>query len=93
MEVGPGKKLRIFTIGHFTRLFEQFVSLLKEFGVETAADIKRYPDSRKFPYFNVALLREPLQAEDIEYVWLQGLGAGGTSRRASTIGNCRRSRG
>jgi len=74
MKVSPDKKLRIFTIGHSTRSFEQFVCLLKEFGVGTVADIRRYPSSRKFPHFNGAVLRGLLKAEQIEYVWLEGLG-------------------
>jgi uncharacterized protein (DUF488 family) len=74
MEVGPAKQIRIFTIGHSTRLFEQVVSLLKEFGVETVADIRRYPSSRRSAHFNGPALRELLKTEDIEYLWLKGLG-------------------
>lgn len=74
MKVSPKEKPRIFTIGHSTRSFEQFVFLLKEFGVKTVADIRRYPSSRKFPHLNGTVLCELLKAEDIEYVWLQGLG-------------------
>ena len=74
MEGTSGKKLRILTIGHSTRSFEQLASLLEEFRVETVADIRRYPGSRKFPHFNGPGLRELLKARNIEYVWLEGLG-------------------
>jgi uncharacterized protein (DUF488 family) len=74
MEVGPDRKLRIFTIGHSTRSSEQFISLLKEFGVKTLVDIRRYPASRRFPHFNGPALRELLKGEDIEYLWLEDLG-------------------
>jgi uncharacterized protein (DUF488 family) len=38
------------------------------------ADIRRYPSSRKFPHFNREALCKSLEAEHIEYLWLEGLG-------------------
>lgn len=74
MKVGPEKNLRLLTIGHSNRLFEDFLSLLKEFGICVVADIRRYPSSRKFPHFNREVLRKLLDAEGIRYVWLEALG-------------------
>lgn len=74
MKTCIGKKLRIFTIGHSNLSFEQFVSLLKGFGISLVADIRRYPSSRKFPHFNRKVLCELLAADNIKYLWLEALG-------------------
>ncbi|MHC4482059.1 MAG: DUF488 domain-containing protein [Planctomycetota bacterium] len=74
MKPGPEKALRLFTIGHSNRTFEDFLSLLSEFNISTVADIRRYPSSRKFPHFNSETLRQLLDAQDIHYIWLEALG-------------------
>jgi uncharacterized protein (DUF488 family) len=66
--------MRIFTIGHSTRSFEEFLALLREFNVRVLADIRRYPSSRKFPQFNSTTLRELLGKADIDYMWFEALG-------------------
>jgi len=66
--------MQIFTIGHSTHSFDEFLLLLKEFGICVVADIRRYPGSRKFPQFNKEIMRGLLEAEGIEYVWFEGLG-------------------
>jgi len=74
MEAGTEKTLQVFTIGHSNLSFEQFLPLLKEFGICLVADIRRYPSSRKFPHFNRQVLCKLLAAENIEYLWLKALG-------------------
>jgi uncharacterized protein (DUF488 family) len=66
--------MRILTIGHSTRAFEEFHALLAEHGVRLVADVRRFPSSRKFPQFNQGLLRELLDAQGIRYEWLEALG-------------------
>lgn len=66
--------LQVFTIGHSNRTFEQFLSLLKEFGICLVVDIRRYPGSRKFPHFNQQAMGERLSVEKIQYLWLESLG-------------------
>ncbi len=68
------KSLRLYTIGHSNLSFGQFVSLLKEFGIDLLIDIRRYPSSRKFPHFNRPALCEGLATEGIDYRWLEALG-------------------
>jgi len=65
---------RIFTIGHSNRSSEDFLSLLREFGIQTLADIRRFPSSRKFSHFDREALRDLLEAEDIHYRWFEALG-------------------
>jgi uncharacterized protein (DUF488 family) len=71
---GSTKDVRVFTIGHSNRSFEEFLPLLREFQIETVVDIRRYPSSRKFPHFNRETLRKLLNARGIDYVWLESLG-------------------
>ena len=74
MKSGSEKTLRLFTVGHSNRSFEDFLLLLREFGIRVIADVRRYPSSRKFPHFNSEVLRKLLKAENIEYLWLEALG-------------------
>jgi uncharacterized protein (DUF488 family) len=67
-------RLRIFTIGHSNRTGEDFLALLKELGIETVVDIRRYPGSRKFPHFNREALEGTLKANGINYLWFESLG-------------------
>jgi uncharacterized protein (DUF488 family) len=66
--------LRIFTIGHSTRSAEEFLSLLNENKIETVADIRSFPASRKFPHFGRENLEEILGSHNIGYVWCKDLG-------------------
>lgn len=66
--------MRLFTIGHSNRSFEDFLSLLKVFKVCVVADIRRYPSSRKFPHFNREALLKLLSEQNIRYIWLEALG-------------------
>ena len=74
METDTQNTLQIYTVGHSNLSFEQFASLLKEFGICLIADIRRYPGSRKFPHFNRQVLCKLLAVENIEYQWFEALG-------------------
>ena len=67
-------KLSIWTIGHSTYTFEEFVAMLHSFNIELVADIRRYPGSRKFPQFNKDSLEISLQENNIQYIHLENLG-------------------
>ena len=43
----------IYTVGHSTRTVEEFIGLLKCFGIEFVADIRTVPKSRHNPQFHV----------------------------------------
>ena len=64
----------IFTIGHSTRTFDEFVALLKSHGVQAVADVRLIPKSRRYPHFNVESLAESLPKAGIEYLPFQSLG-------------------
>jgi uncharacterized protein (DUF488 family) len=57
----------VFTIGHGVRPLEELVELLREVGVETLVDVRRFPGSRRNPQFNQGPLRDALEAAGIAY--------------------------
>src|SRR5437763_1186950 len=66
--------MRIRTVGHGTRSIDEFIAVLGEPGIATLADVRTYPGSRRHPQFGQAALRGSLEAHDIAYVHLPGLG-------------------
>jgi uncharacterized protein (DUF488 family) len=74
MKTQTYRATELFTIGHSNRSLEDFLSLLKEFDVKTLADIRRFPNSRKFPHFNREELSQWLITEGIHYAWFEPLG-------------------
>ena len=64
----------IYTIGHSTRSFELFVSMLSSFAIKHLADVRTYPGSRKYPHFNQENLQQSLQNAGIRYYHFPGLG-------------------
>lgn len=75
---------RLFTIGHSTHSLDQFLALLEQHAIESLADIRRFPGSRKYPHFNRDNLAAVLPEVDIEYCWLELLG-GRRPKRADSL--------
>ncbi len=66
--------LTICTIGHSTRAIEEFIKILKHYGIEILVDVRHFPSSKKFPWFNKDNLEKSLANECIKYFWLEVLG-------------------
>lgn len=66
--------LVIWTIGHSTRSWEEFLGLLRENGIECVGDVRRFPGSRKYPYFSADTMAKELPKSGIAYVPLPELG-------------------
>ena len=60
----------VFTIGHSTLPYEQFLALLRGAGVTAVADVRSAPYSRHQPHFNRDILSADLKAEGIAYVFM-----------------------
>jgi len=60
----------VFTIGHSTLPYEQFLALLKGAGVTAVADVRSAPYSRHQPHFNRDALSAELKADGIAYVFM-----------------------
>jgi uncharacterized protein (DUF488 family) len=69
-----------FTIGHSTRPFEVFLDLTRASAIECVVDIRRIPQSRKFPQYGRDRLANALGLQGISYVHLAALGG-----RRSTV--------
>ena len=65
---------KIWTIGHSTRSFDEFVAILHSFNIEQLVDVRRFPGSRKFPHFNKDNLEKSMPENDIQYAHLEVLG-------------------
>ncbi len=64
----------MMTIGHSTLTIEAFVRALRENGVSTLVDVRRFPGSRRYPQFGQARLFASLKEAGIRAVWREGLG-------------------
>lgn len=64
----------IWTIGHSTRTIEEFLELLKIYGIAHLVDVRRFPGSRKFPQFNKEILESVLHEERFQYTHIEALG-------------------
>ena len=78
----------IYTIGHSNRSLDEFLELLKKYGVVNVVDIRRFPTSRKVPHFKREVLGEALSKHGLRYHWLGdllgGFRKGGYVRYMST---------
>jgi uncharacterized protein (DUF488 family) len=59
--------MHAFTVGHGTRPLEELIETLREAGVQTLVDVRRFPGSRRNPQFNQGPLRDALTDTGIEY--------------------------
>jgi uncharacterized protein (DUF488 family) len=60
----------ILTVGHSTHSAQEFLSLLWPHGIETVADVRRFPSSRRLPHFNAPALERALGEAGIDYARL-----------------------
>jgi len=72
--------MTIWTIGHSTRPIEEFLGLLAQYDIQTIADVRRLPGSRKHPQYDQQALAAALATRGVGYAWLETLGG---RRRAS----------
>ena len=70
----PTEQLTIFTIGHSTHPIEEFIALLKNYGIDQLVDVRTVPKSRHVPQFNSDALEASLREAGIGYVHLKALG-------------------
>jgi uncharacterized protein (DUF488 family) len=66
----------LYTIGHGNRSADELVGLLREARIETLADVRAHPASKRHPQFARAALQGALAQAGIGYVW-EGSDLGG----------------
>ncbi len=64
----------LFTIGHSNQSLESFLGLLKAHDIRFLADIRRYPGSRRWPWFGRDALPRSLEKDGIVYRHFPELG-------------------
>jgi uncharacterized protein (DUF488 family) len=73
----------MMTIGHSTLEIEVFLRALRESGVKTLVDVRRFPGSKRHPQFGQASLFASLAEVGIRGVWREGLGGRRPARKDS----------
>jgi uncharacterized protein (DUF488 family) len=72
---GPdASRPRIWTIGHSTHPWEAFLALLAANGIGAVADVRRFPGSRRYPWFASEALAQALPGAGVRYLWVPELG-------------------
>ena len=64
----------IWSVGHGARPIEELVATLADAGIQTVADVRSAPGSRRHPQFGAKALAQSLGDVGIAYVHLPGLG-------------------
>jgi uncharacterized protein (DUF488 family) len=64
----------VWTVGHSTRSFDEFRSLLKENRIEFLVDVRHFPTSRRAPWATKAALLAALPPHGIGYEHAEALG-------------------
>lgn len=66
--------LIVWTIGHSTRSWDEFLQLLSAQGISAIADVRRFPASRRYPWFASQQMADALPAHGVAYQWIPELG-------------------
>ncbi|MGP3667394.1 MAG: DUF488 domain-containing protein [Candidatus Bathyarchaeota archaeon] len=66
--------LTVYTIGHSTRKMREFFKVLSSYHIKSVIDVRRFPTSSKFPWFNKDNLSKRLGNLGINYFHLPELG-------------------
>jgi len=80
------EKKDLYTIGHGNRKPEDFLALLKDFGIEYLIDVRSQPYSKFNPQFNQNDLKFFLERNNIKYVFM-GDTIGGRPKDTSCYDN------
>ena len=70
----PRANQQIWTIGHSTHAWPEFLARLQGAKIEALADVRRFPASRRHPQFNGAAMRTALAEAGIAYHHFEALG-------------------
>ncbi len=73
----------LYTVGHSTRSFGDFVALVRGHGVAQIADVRTVPKSRRYPHFARESLERSLAEAGVDYRHFPALGGLRKPRRDS----------
>jgi len=69
-----GSNQTLWTIGHSTRSFEEFLALLEEYRIRLLADVRHFPGSQRVPWTAKVSLARALSDQGIAYEHFEDLG-------------------
>ena len=64
----------VYTIGHSTREWRDFVALLQRHGIERLVDVRTFPGSRRYPHFDRERMAPALASAGMAYEHAPALG-------------------
>ncbi len=67
--MAQGKKT-IYTLGTSNRSLEEFLGILQAYGIRQVIDVRRFPVSSRFPWFNRENLARVLPQKGLEYIYM-----------------------
>ena len=67
-------ELTLYTIGHSTRTLDEFIALLKSYGIILLVDVRTVPRSRHNPQFNKETLPATLKPAGVRYLHMPEIG-------------------
>ncbi|MDQ2944473.1 MAG: DUF488 domain-containing protein [Acidobacteriota bacterium] len=76
----------VYTIGHSTRPADEFIRILRAFGIELLVDIRTVPRSRRNPQYDQESLSDLLANHNIRYVHMKALGGLRRAKKDSVNG-------
>ena len=71
---GESPTVRVYTIGHSTRDWDDFVALLKQHAIARLVDVRTLPGSRRYPQFDQEAMIPALARDGIAYEHAPALG-------------------
>jgi uncharacterized protein (DUF488 family) len=74
MSLPAGQSPQVYTIGHSTRSFDEFLEILQSFQIQAIADVRLIPKSRRYPHFADSYLESHLPEHGIAYLSFKSLG-------------------
>ena len=76
----------LWTVGHSNLEWSAFVALLRAWRIEAIADVRRFPGSRRHPWFASEAMATALPDAELDYQWLPELGGRRRPRPGSPNG-------
>jgi len=63
----------VYTVGHSNRTLNEFIDILKAYNINIVVDVRRFPVSSRYPWFNKDSLCQSLKSKGVRYVWMGNL--------------------
>jgi len=64
----------VYTIGYDLRILDNFLEIIKHYGIARLADVRRWVVSRRLHDYSGESLKNTLKMVEVEYAWLPDLG-------------------